>query len=198
MLSDFWRGLGGKLAERWLAALFSPAFVFWAGGFAAWLYGHGWSVVQRLGWLGALRKWTGDVRGLPAVVQVLLILVPLIVITLSGLLLQRISRPALRLLEGYWPAGASGIREWSRRRISDRADGNAGRLRVLLPGRRQGSALPKSQSWAAASTATGGHRPCPRNGRPRGLGTCCARPNCGPEPGTGSTRSRAGRGYGCS
>lgn len=132
MLSDFWRGLGGKLAERWLAALFSPAFVFWAGGVAAWLYGHGWSVVQRLGWLGALREWTGNVRGLPAVVQVLLILVPLIVITLSGLLLQRLSRPALRLLEGYWPPGLTGIREWSRRRISDRADGNAGRLRVLL------------------------------------------------------------------
>jgi len=132
VLGDFWAGLGGKLADRWLAALFSPAFAFWAGGLAAWFYGHGWPVVSRLGWLGALRKWTADVRGLPVVVQVLLVLIPLIVITLSGLLLQRLSRPALRVLEGYWPPALNGIRDWSRRRISDRADGHAKRLRELL------------------------------------------------------------------
>jgi hypothetical protein len=134
MFADFWGGLGGKLSERWLAALFSPAFAFWAGGFAAWLYGNGRPTIERLGWLGALRKWTSALQGLPVVVQVLLLIVPLIVVTLTGLLLQRMSRPVLRLLEGYWPARLSGPREWSRRRLSDRADQSANRLRDLLAG----------------------------------------------------------------
>jgi hypothetical protein len=30
LLGDFWKGVGGKLAERWVAALFSPALGFWA------------------------------------------------------------------------------------------------------------------------------------------------------------------------
>ncbi|MFJ8630941.1 hypothetical protein [Streptomyces sp. NPDC093568] len=132
MLEDFWKGLGGKFAERWLTALFSPAFAFWAGGFLAWLYGHGWSAVERLGWLGALRQWTADARDLPFVAQALLVVGLLILITLSGLLLQHLSRPTLRLLEGYWPARSTSVREWSRRRLSDRANESATRLRALL------------------------------------------------------------------
>jgi hypothetical protein len=40
MLGDFWKGLGGKLADRWVAALLSPAFLFWTGALIAWLWGH--------------------------------------------------------------------------------------------------------------------------------------------------------------
>jgi hypothetical protein len=134
VLADFWQELGGKVSDRWLAALFSPAFAFWSGGFAAWLYGNGRPTVEKLGWLGALRKWTAALQGLPVVVQALLLVVPLIGITLTGLLLQRVSRPALRVLEGYWLPALSGLREWSRNRLSSRADEGAKRLRALLAG----------------------------------------------------------------
>src|SRR4051812_23597825 len=104
MLADFWKGVGGKLAERWLAALFSPAFIFWAGASLAWLHSHGRPVVSRLGWIGALKHWSAQLHGLPAVAQGLLVVAPLLLITVSGLALQQLTRPVLRLLEGYWPA----------------------------------------------------------------------------------------------
>jgi hypothetical protein len=131
MLADFWKGVGGKLAERWLAALFSPAFVFWTGALFAWLYGPGRPTVERLGWIGALKHWSAQLQGLPAVVQGLLVVAPLVLITVSGLALQQLSRPVLRLLEGYWPAWLAGMRERLQRRLSDRADENAKKLRAL-------------------------------------------------------------------
>jgi hypothetical protein len=39
MPSQFLAGISGKLVERWAATLFTPAFVFWFGGLAAF-YDH--------------------------------------------------------------------------------------------------------------------------------------------------------------
>lgn len=131
MFSEFWKGIGGKLAERWLAALFSPVFVFWTGAVLAWLYGPGRRVVDPLGWIGAVNHWTAQVQGLPAVAQALLVLGPLLLVTISGLLLQQLSRPTLRFLEGYWPAFLAPVRELCRQRLSRKADKNTKRLRAL-------------------------------------------------------------------
>ena len=187
MLTDFWKGLGGKLAERWLVALFSPAFAFWLGAVATWLYAHGWRLVSQHGWLGALQIWTADVRGLPVVVQVVLVLAPLILIILSGLLLQRMSRPALRILEGYWPPVLARLRERCRKRISDRADHSAERLRVLLA---RPSADLTGAEIAELSRRLDAYRripPVPRQRTPTRLGNVLRTSELGPAPGTGWT-----------
>ena len=38
MTSELLKGIAGKLAERWVTALFSPAFAFWVGVGAVWLW----------------------------------------------------------------------------------------------------------------------------------------------------------------
>jgi len=138
VLGDLWKGLGGKLADRWLAALFSPAFAFWLGGFATWLYAYGASAVAREGWVGALKRWTAGVQGLPVVAQGLLVVGPLLLVTLFGLLLQQMSWPVLRLMEGYWPRPLDPPRERLRARLSSRTD-------RLLPRLRELSARPAAQ-----------------------------------------------------
>jgi hypothetical protein len=35
MLASFWTGVGDKLADRWVAAILFPAFLFWGGGLVA-------------------------------------------------------------------------------------------------------------------------------------------------------------------
>ena len=42
MPTKFLESLGGKLAERWLSTILTPAFIFWGGGLGAWIYRHGW------------------------------------------------------------------------------------------------------------------------------------------------------------
>ncbi|HRY14319.1 MAG TPA: hypothetical protein P5330_00415, partial [Candidatus Competibacteraceae bacterium] len=46
MSTKFVEGVGGKLAEQWVATLLTPAFAFWAGGLAAWGYRYGWASLQ--------------------------------------------------------------------------------------------------------------------------------------------------------
>ncbi|KOU20226.1 hypothetical protein [Streptomyces sp. WM6368] len=130
MLNDFWKGLGGKLSERWLAALFSPACLFWLAGAAAWLRGVGWPTVQRLGWAGAAEQWTAGLTGLPVLVQGAAVVGLLLLLTLSGLLLQFFSQPLVRGLEGYWVL-LPGPRRRLRERLGRRADADIAALRPL-------------------------------------------------------------------
>lgn len=112
MLLKFWEGLGDKLAERWLALLFSPALLFWAGGLLVW--------IDRFDWNTPHHWWTG----LPLLAQGLaLCAVPLLVIA-SAALGAALQGPLLRLLEGYWPTWAVGLADdlvagIARRRDSD-------------------------------------------------------------------------------
>ncbi|MGW7258737.1 hypothetical protein [Streptomyces sp. NPDC054834] len=129
MLGDFWKGLGGKLAERWLTALFSPACLFWFAGALAWLHGPGRATVRDKGWAGAAAVWTAGLTGRPALVQCLAVVASLLLLTLSGLLLQFLSRLAVRLLEGY--GTSRGLARLTRERLSRRAQRDIGRLRLL-------------------------------------------------------------------
>lgn len=121
MLTQFWQGFGGKLSERWIAAVFSPAFLFWAAVLAAWKW-DSWRDVE---------TWAKGLDSHSAVTQGLLLLGPLVLLALSGLLLQRLALPVLRLAEGYWPLWLSGLRERRRERLSRRIDANTARLREL-------------------------------------------------------------------
>ncbi|GAA5051198.1 hypothetical protein HNP84_006512 [Thermocatellispora tengchongensis] len=97
MLDKFWEGFAGKLADQWSARLFSPAFGFWAGGFAIWL----WS---RPGdWRKALAEVERGFQGWSVAALVIVVMGALAVLLVSATTADRLTLPALRLLEGYWP-----------------------------------------------------------------------------------------------
>ena len=89
--SKFIEGVGGKLAERWVTALLTPAFCFWAGGLLAWM--------QRFG--GA--SLGNALRQLSEPLQIAVLILALLAMTASAFTIQRFDLVTLRLLEGYWP-----------------------------------------------------------------------------------------------
>lgn len=131
MLTDFWTGLGGKLAERWIMLLFSPAFAFWAGGLAAWVWRYGRPLLSDGGWKALFARWAVALRLLPIVAQVALVVGLLLVIVVSNLVMQHLSAPILRLLEGYWPHWLDWLREPLVRLRNKKIDRDNGRLRQL-------------------------------------------------------------------
>jgi nitrate/nitrite transporter NarK len=97
VLTEFWKAVGGKLADRF-AAVSVPALVFWLGGLAAWIVHQGnlAAVTRRLAWL--------DRQG--AGVQLTVLLTVLLAVAGSGIVVGELAAPVLRLLEGYWPRWA--------------------------------------------------------------------------------------------
>lgn len=97
MLDKFWESLGEDLAGEWLKHVFSPAFLFWAGGLG--MYALQYSSLF-------LWKWY---TGLQLFQQTSLLILTLLVLILSSLLMQRLRFNILRLLEGYWPWPFGGL-----------------------------------------------------------------------------------------
>jgi hypothetical protein len=91
MSAKFLEGFGGKLAEQWIANLFTPAFIFWSGGLLAYIHRHGWEPIAKL---------FPDAKLEPLQVGILAII--LILILISSVLVQRFDTEVLRGLEGYW------------------------------------------------------------------------------------------------
>lgn len=105
MMTKFFETLGGKLAERSSAALFAPTVLFWAGGLTAWVIDEGsWGASgQRiLDWFDALS----------GAEQMLLAIGALLVLAASGVVVDQVTLPVLRALEGYWPPGLGWLRQW--------------------------------------------------------------------------------------
>ncbi|WP_414623776.1 hypothetical protein [Calothrix sp. CCY 0018] len=90
MPTKFLESFGSKLAEKWVATLLTPAFVFWLGGAAAGL--------QRFGWKSASTWFSQQ----PEPLQIALLIGVLCVIAASAFVVQRFDLPVLRFLEGYW------------------------------------------------------------------------------------------------
>ena len=95
MISSFWSGLGSKLAERWAAALFTPAFAFWALGVGAWLLSRPDAAARR--------RLMNGFEGLSGIAQTALIVLALLVVAASSVVAERLALAVLRALEGYWP-----------------------------------------------------------------------------------------------
>jgi hypothetical protein len=113
MLTKFWETVGAKLAERW-AAVAVPTLLFWTGGLLAMVRGGGADSVQQAA------AWLNQQTG---VVQTAALVAALAVAAASGLLVQQLTLPVLRVLEGYWPRWSTPlrrrlIRRWSARRES--------------------------------------------------------------------------------
>lgn len=93
MTAKVLEGFSGKLAEQWIATLLTPAFVFWAGGLAAY--------TQRIGW-DTLTKWYTQY---PEPLQVAILVISLCFVAASAFIAQRFDTEVLRALEGYWYPG---------------------------------------------------------------------------------------------
>lgn len=115
-LSKVFEGFGGKFGERWLETLFTPAFLFWAGGCVLW------ASTPNFMWQ-ALKKLENFVKGLDGTHQVLLAVGAFLVIAATSTVAERFTLPLLRLFEGYWPRWAHRLTRrlsarWTQRRAS--------------------------------------------------------------------------------
>lgn len=90
MPPKFLEGISGKLAEQWIATLLSPAFIFWAGGVAAFCEHYG---------MQTLINWFEQY---PEPLQVSILATALATIFVSSFIAQRFDTAILRGLEGYW------------------------------------------------------------------------------------------------
>ncbi|MGW2635748.1 hypothetical protein [Streptomyces sp. NPDC001348] len=91
----FWNAVATRLADRWVAHAL-PASVCWLGLVAAWYAGHGGH--------RALSGRLDALAGQPGAVQVTLLLAVLAGVAASATVVQRLTFPVLRLLEGDWPS----------------------------------------------------------------------------------------------
>lgn len=98
MMSKLWEGLSGKLAERWLELLFSPALIFWVLG--------GWLVLPAEYW-AALDK---SINTGPTLRQIIMVAAALLLVAFSAAMARHLRFPTLRLLEGYWPPALALLR----------------------------------------------------------------------------------------
>lgn len=130
MLDKFWESLGEDLAGKWLGYVFSPAFLFWAGGLSMY--------VLRDGWL-PLWQW---LSGLQIVEQTALLVIALLVLVGSALLMQRLRFSVLRLLEGYWPWPFKGLAPRLAARPNRRFEGAEQRWNALKTKEAQGALSP--------------------------------------------------------
>lgn len=106
--AKFLEGFSGKLAERWVGALFTPAFIFWLGG--------GIVAIQRFGWV-AFADFFGDLDDpLPAAITIF----ALLVVAVSGFVAQNFDFTTLQLLEGYWPGWCRPLSQRGLRRQKQR------------------------------------------------------------------------------
>ncbi|RAO42617.1 hypothetical protein [Micromonospora saelicesensis] len=95
MNAKFLEGLAGKLSERLVAAVLSPAFTFLGIGLLAWLWSRGWTA----GW-ATLAAWVGKRTAGESLVLIVGVLIGVVVL---GSLAEALTVPVIRMLEGYWP-----------------------------------------------------------------------------------------------
>ncbi len=102
MITAFWSGLAGKVAERAVLTLTTAAFAFWMVGFLAWLTTT--STASREARFAALAP-AGQL------LQLLGVIIAVIVVVGSGVIVQRLTGPALLLLQGHWPRFLAPLRD---------------------------------------------------------------------------------------
>lgn len=147
-MADFWGSVSQKLAERW-AAVSVPALVFWVGGLLAWIIGRGGfqSMKAPADWLAKQ----------PAPTQLACVLLVLLGVAASAVVVNRLTTPVLRLMEGYWPRFLHAARRplvdrWRRRAESIDSDFQsvAGPVVTGTPpptAQQQASFIELSQQW---------------------------------------------------
>lgn len=91
MFTKFWEKIGEGVADKWMATVASPAFIFWGIGFLAY--------IQKFG--------TQDILAFIAksspVEQIVMLFVILTIIIFSAYIIEWIQGDVQVFLEGYWP-----------------------------------------------------------------------------------------------
>lgn len=100
-MMQLWETIGTRLADRWLP-LAGPAVLYWTGGFLL-------LAASRQGQI-RLTGVSTAVAAQPAVMQIGMIAAAALAVLASGVLVQRLTLPTLRLLAGYWPSWLAGVR----------------------------------------------------------------------------------------
>jgi hypothetical protein len=136
-LGQFWEAVGTKLADRW-AAISGPALVFWLGGLLAWAHSRGG--------LQALKPPTDWLGNQPISTQVAIMLAVLLGVVASGAIVQRLTVPMLRLVEGYWPTLLNPVRQSLVRRVERRADTFEARFQQLAGAVSSNGATPRQRA----------------------------------------------------
>ncbi len=104
-MTKFWEETGTALSKR-LFASGGAGLVFWTWAVAMWaIHQGGWRYVQ-----DTVRALTSD-TGLATLLATSIIAI--IVLSASSLVVERLTLPVLRLLEGYWPRLVN--RLWTKR-----------------------------------------------------------------------------------
>lgn len=137
MLTKFWEAIGSNLAERWLAVSV-PALVFWFGGLLAWLYSQGGvaGLQQSLEWLGQQ----------PAPTQIGVLIALLLGVVATGEIVAEMTTPALRFMEGYWPALLEPLRERRVEYVKKRVESLDERFQELAEPVLVGTATPRERA----------------------------------------------------
>lgn len=117
MWTSFLQGLGSTLANRWVVAILTPAFVFWGLGLVAlrwhddkslWHWGLASFLPNHSRYLHV--PFPHDMSKLPIEAQLALLISGLLVVGISAAGAQRLALPTLRLAEGYWPTWLNRVR----------------------------------------------------------------------------------------
>lgn len=122
-MAGFLDSASGEIAKNWALRALTPAFGFWTIGALAIRYGG-----EPLStWPTAIRQ---DLTGADNIALIVLATIALALTSVSGWIVDRLTRPALRVLEGYWPLfwREAGIFRHQRLR-----DDMSARWRVLRP-----------------------------------------------------------------
>ncbi|GAA1932317.1 hypothetical protein [Streptantibioticus ferralitis] len=110
-MDSFWNSLGGKLTDRWMS-ICGAALIFETGGVLAWALRHGG--------LRALTRKLDAFAAHPAGGQLLALAILVVVTATLGLVVERLTLPVLRLLEGYWPKACGRVRDHLAERFAQR------------------------------------------------------------------------------
>lgn len=109
MPTNFLQSLSGKLAENWIANLLTPAFLFWAGSLGSWVWRFGWQDLET------------EFNNLSEPLKYSVLVGSLLVVTTSGVVIQRFDLGVIRWLEGYWPRWLEPLRHWfAQRQLTQR------------------------------------------------------------------------------
>ena len=102
MPPKFLESLGDTLAKEWISKVFTPAFIFWFGGAAAWAGQFGWTPFDVI--------LTQKVNA--SVFPIFQVITGLLVIAISAIIVQQLELNILRFLEGYWSRWLRPLRNW--------------------------------------------------------------------------------------
>lgn len=122
MLTELWSGLGGRLAERWMLLLLSPALAFWTGGLATWIWRYVRPKATRTSWREVVEGWATTLGDLSPVAAGALVVGLLVALTVSGIAVGAVARPLLNSFARDWPLWTEPmlrpVLRWRRKRIA--------------------------------------------------------------------------------